>query len=84
MVVNVTADLRDLNTVIDDVKFSLVIHQNDCNNEHRTGLCGALCSFKDSLEQELLKYDDSSYEAFEITKTILRITNVLEEVESHA
>lgn len=82
MVFNISADTGDIWSVIDAIKASLDMEHNygygtptsDVYCEH---LKGFLRSIKTSTEEEMLRYNDNSYEASVLKQIVIHIEDII-------
>lgn len=84
MTVNVKLDLGDIASTVEGIESVLKMEANygepDPDTEqYCSQLKGFLYSVKAALEEEKLRYDDTSYEVFEINGVLLKIEGVIHE-----
>lgn len=84
MTINVKIDLSDIASTVEGIETVLKMEANygeaDPDTEqYCTQLRGFLYSARDALEEEILRYDDISYEAFEINGVISKIKEAIHE-----
>ena len=82
MVFNISADTGDIWSVIDAVKASLDMEYNygagtPTSAVYCEHLKGFLRSMKTSVEEEMLRYDDNSYEASVLKQIVIHIEETL-------
>ena len=89
MVFNIKADIVDAEASVEAIQSVLDMEHNygmmtEGSIDYCERLKGFLRSMQSSLEEELLRYDDNSFEASRINLLIVKIESILKQGVKHA